>query len=124
MMGWQWHQLDHMQTICTSLQTDNHAIIMIMHYTNLQLLSTLYRQLSYPTQISAARHHYSTTSVSQPFIQVNLGQPLPLRSSFTTSSGSERLGISETGVFPGWMFFQPTISVKAVKRTQGTIIEQ
>jgi len=22
MMGWQWHQLDH---ICTSLQTDNHA---------------------------------------------------------------------------------------------------
>jgi len=21
MMGWQWHQLDHMQIICTSLQT-------------------------------------------------------------------------------------------------------
>jgi len=26
MMGWQWHQLDHTQIICTSLQTDNHAI--------------------------------------------------------------------------------------------------
>ena len=25
MMGWQWHQLDHMQIICTSLQTGNHA---------------------------------------------------------------------------------------------------
>jgi len=25
--GWQWHQLDHMQTICTSLQTDNHTNI-------------------------------------------------------------------------------------------------
>ena len=25
MMGWQWHQLDHMQVICTSLQRDNHA---------------------------------------------------------------------------------------------------
>jgi len=25
MMGWQWHQLDHMQIICTSHQTDNHA---------------------------------------------------------------------------------------------------
>ena len=25
MMGWQWHQLDHMQVICTSLQTDNHS---------------------------------------------------------------------------------------------------
>jgi len=24
-MGWQWHQPDHMQIICTSLQTDNHA---------------------------------------------------------------------------------------------------
>jgi len=25
MTGWQWHQLDHMQIICTSLQTDNYA---------------------------------------------------------------------------------------------------
>jgi len=24
-MGWQWQQLDHMQIICTLLQTDNHA---------------------------------------------------------------------------------------------------
>jgi len=27
MMGWQWHQLDHMQIICTLLHTDNHASI-------------------------------------------------------------------------------------------------
>jgi len=26
-MRWQWHQLDHMQIICTSRQTDNHANI-------------------------------------------------------------------------------------------------
>jgi len=25
MMGWQWHQLDYMQIVCTLLQTDNHA---------------------------------------------------------------------------------------------------
>jgi len=25
MMGWQWHALDHMQIICTSLQADNYA---------------------------------------------------------------------------------------------------
>jgi len=25
MIGWQWHRLDHMQIICISLQTDNHA---------------------------------------------------------------------------------------------------
>jgi len=24
-LGWKWHQLDHMQTICPSLQTDNHT---------------------------------------------------------------------------------------------------
>ena len=24
-MGWQWHQLGHMQIICTSLQIDNHT---------------------------------------------------------------------------------------------------
>jgi len=24
-LGWQWHQLDLMQTVCTSLQTDNHT---------------------------------------------------------------------------------------------------
>jgi len=24
-MGWQWHHPDHMQIICTSLPTDNHA---------------------------------------------------------------------------------------------------
>ena len=27
MMGWQWHQLDHMQIMCTSLQRENHASI-------------------------------------------------------------------------------------------------
>jgi len=24
-LGWQWHQLDHMQTICSMLQADNHT---------------------------------------------------------------------------------------------------
>jgi len=25
MAGWQWHQLDHMQIICTMYETDNQA---------------------------------------------------------------------------------------------------
>jgi len=25
MIGWQWHQLDYMQIICTLFQLDNHA---------------------------------------------------------------------------------------------------
>ena len=29
MMRWQWHQLDHTQVTCTSLQTDNHASTLI-----------------------------------------------------------------------------------------------
>jgi len=31
-MGLQWHQLDHMQIICTSLQTDNHASISSLYF--------------------------------------------------------------------------------------------
>jgi len=34
-MGWQCHQLDHMQIICTSLQTDNHTST---EYLNTQFL--------------------------------------------------------------------------------------
>ena len=32
MMGWRWHQLSHMQIICTSLQTDNHASTSSLHF--------------------------------------------------------------------------------------------
>jgi len=32
MMGWQWHQLDHMQIICTSVQTDNHASASLLRF--------------------------------------------------------------------------------------------
>jgi len=32
MMGWQWYQLDHMQIICTSLQTDNHDSISSLNF--------------------------------------------------------------------------------------------
>jgi len=30
--GMQWHQLDHMQTICTLLQTDNHTNISSLNF--------------------------------------------------------------------------------------------
>jgi len=30
--GWQWHQLDNMQTICTSLRTDNHTNTLSLNY--------------------------------------------------------------------------------------------
>ena len=31
-LGWQWHQLDHMQTICTLLQTDNHINTSLLNF--------------------------------------------------------------------------------------------
>ena len=47
-LGWQWHQLDHMQTTCTSLQTDNH--------TNTSLLS-FYRPDALPdAQPTGSKH--------------------------------------------------------------------
>jgi len=32
MMGWQWHQLDHIQIICTLLQTDNDVSMPSFHF--------------------------------------------------------------------------------------------
>jgi len=31
-MGYQWRQLNHMQIICTSLQTDNHASMSSLNF--------------------------------------------------------------------------------------------
>jgi len=31
-LDWQWHQLDHMQTICTLLQTDNYTNTSSVNY--------------------------------------------------------------------------------------------
>ena len=31
-LGWQWHQLDYTQRICTSLQTDNHTNTLSLNF--------------------------------------------------------------------------------------------
>ena len=39
MTEWQWHQLDHMQSICTSLQTDNQTdfiLLLVMYFEELK----------------------------------------------------------------------------------------
>jgi len=40
MMGWQWHQLDDMQIICTLLQTANHASTPPLIFTSQMLFLT------------------------------------------------------------------------------------
>ena len=37
MTGWPWHQLDHTQIICTSLQTDNHTSTSSLIFTDQML---------------------------------------------------------------------------------------
>jgi len=37
-VGWQRHQLDHMQTVCTSLHTDDHANTLSLHFCRLDAL--------------------------------------------------------------------------------------
>ena len=41
---WQWHQLDHMQAICTSLQTDNHTNTPSLSFTGWMLFLTSSQQ--------------------------------------------------------------------------------
>jgi len=47
MVRWQWHQLDHTQIICTSLQIDNHA----------STFSLFYRPDALPAAQSAVSKH-------------------------------------------------------------------
>ena len=56
----QWHQLDHMQTICTSLQTDNH--------TNTSLLNLYEPDASPDAQHTVSKHWTNYFLVLQYFI--------------------------------------------------------
>jgi len=44
--GRQWHQLDHMQTFCTSLQTDNHTNTSSLNFYRLDALHNALPTLS------------------------------------------------------------------------------
>jgi len=54
MMGWRWHQLDHMQIICTSLQTDNHAstsVLGLLIDKVLEVCIILYNKERFPVRV-------------------------------------------------------------------------
>ena len=44
MIGWQWHQLDHMKIICISLQTDDHASTSPLSFYGLNALTATQQQ--------------------------------------------------------------------------------
>jgi len=42
MKGWQWHQLDNMQVICTSFRMDNHASTSSLSFYGLDALPAMH----------------------------------------------------------------------------------
>ena len=57
MTRWQWHQLNHMQIICTSLQTDNHASTSSLHI--------FYRLNALPATQPTASKHWRSHRISE-----------------------------------------------------------
>jgi len=60
MTGWQWHQLDHMQIICTSLQTDNHASTSPLIF---------YRPDALPATQSTASKHWMQNHITSYYLK-------------------------------------------------------
>jgi len=137
MTRWQWHHLDHMQIICTSLQTDNHA--------NTSSLN-IYRPDALPDtqptdQSTESNTTISTTTVLRPFFRDHQGEPVP-EENFWTVWIKERLTEADTPTIwlsatpsrltsahlhhppiflqVGCLSCRPTSSVKALKATQST----
>jgi len=75
-IGWQWHHLDHMQIICTSLQIDNHTSTWLLSF---------YRPDALPAAQPTASKHWrhmspqynNTTIVLRPFVWDYPGEPVP-----------------------------------------------
>ena len=59
-MGRQWHQLDHIQIICTSLQTDNHASTSPLRFYRPDVLPAAQPTVS--TQSAEDSNHWGTTT--------------------------------------------------------------
>jgi len=66
-MGWQWHQLDNIQVICISLQTDNHVSTLSLSFFTGQMLLLLpnqQRQITEGTTLVTVSRDIITTLTS------------------------------------------------------------
>jgi len=61
-LGWQWHQLDHMQTICTSLQTDNHNSTSALNFYRPEAGCSSWHPTNSVKALKAKRQRQSTSS--------------------------------------------------------------
>ena len=101
-MGWQWHQLDHMQIICTSLQTDKHENTLLINFyrmlfltPNQQRQSTEGKMLKAEQCLSNHHHHHFL----RPFFRDHLGEPVP-EENLWTSWCKGRLTEADTPTIP------------------------
>ena len=56
-MGWHWHQLDHTQIICTTLQTDNHASTPLLSFFTGRMLFLMPNQQCQSSALTVTTHH-------------------------------------------------------------------
>jgi len=63
-VGRQWHQLDHVQIICTLLQTNNHASTLLFNFTGWMLFLM-------PNQMSKHRRHWKSLEEFQVTVMVD-----------------------------------------------------
>jgi len=129
--GWQWHQLDHKQINCTSLQTDNHASISPLSF---------YRPDALPANSVKA---LKPQTVSRPFFRDHPGELVPEKNCRTfwckgrltqTDTQTIRLGATPSGLTSahlhhpliflqaGCPYCRPTNSVEALKPQNSTSI--
>jgi len=68
-LGMQWHQLDHIQSICTSLHTDNHTNTRSLRLSNTNLLSAPFVRTSFGSRsFSAAAHKIWNSLPLSPYL--------------------------------------------------------
>jgi len=89
--GWQWHQLDHMQTVCTSLQTDNNTNTSSVNFYRPDALPDVQPTVSkYWKQMTVTRITIITVITQKP-VYGAAGLQQPCLTFFYNSAASERI---------------------------------
>jgi len=73
-MRWQWYQPDHMQIICTSLQTDNHASTLWLSFLPGRMLFLMPNQLWF-VNLSTSASNLKNVDITQQIVAI---YPQPL----------------------------------------------
>jgi len=101
-LGWQWHQLDHMQTICTSLQTDNHINTSSINFYRPDALLTPNEQCQSTQGKMTSCKNWKNTILKQKFITNWNIQRNSASVSFNIPGTNLTPNHQDTGMMPWW----------------------